>query len=92
MKEALSCSEQQHFARQVSAPDGRLKFDLRRVPGGVLVGRRHSEDLQEVEHSIVFSERDLFHRYLDLDPLRFRYVPQYVELKRAFDDLLAIDI
>jgi len=85
-----NCSENPD--QHVLSPDGRLKFNLRRVKGGVLVSRQHTEQQQQVEHTIVFSERELFHHYLDLDPLRFRYVHQYVQLKRIFDELLAPDI
>jgi hypothetical protein len=89
MTDSPSCSERQHVARRIASCDGRLTFDLRRVAGGILVVRRHAEHLRDVEHAMVFPQRDLFHRYLDVDPLRFRYVLQYVELKRAFDELLA---
>jgi len=92
MTDSRNPSEQAFAERRVITSDGRLTFELRRVDGGVLVRRHHSERLQQVEHSIVFSQPESFHRYLGMDQLRFTYVLQYVELKRAFDDLLATDI
>jgi hypothetical protein len=92
MTDSLRCSEQEHFTRRVITPDGRLKFNLRRVKGGVLVGRWHCENLHEVEHATIFEQRDVFHQYLDVDQLRFRYVLQYVELKRIFDELLSTTV
>lgn len=85
-------SSRPRIERQIVTQDGRLRFELKRVSAGIWVGRHHLAELKQVEYAAVFSERAEFHRYLDLDELRFRYVPQFAELKRAFDDLLAIDI
>jgi hypothetical protein len=78
--------------REVVSPDGQLCFVLKRTATGVHVDRRHQAAAYRVAHAAVFPDRRELERFLDLDELRFQYPLVYVEVRRAFDDLLETDV
>jgi hypothetical protein len=77
--------------RRVASPDGRLSFLLRRTARGVHVDRQYQVDTRRTAHAAVFPDRQQFERFLDVDELRFQYALVYVEVRRAFDELIELD-
>lgn len=77
--------------RQVESPDGRLSFVLRRTPRGVHVDRQYQVDMRRTAYAAVFPDRQQFERFLDVDELRFQYALVYLEVRRAFDELIELD-
>jgi hypothetical protein len=74
--------------REVASRDGRLCFLLTRTSLGVHVDRQHEADLRRVAHAAVFPDRQQFERFLEVDELRFEYALVFVEVRRAFDELV----
>jgi len=55
------------------------------------VDRQHQVDMRRTAYAAVFPDQQQFARFLDVDELRFRYALVYVEVRRAFDELIELD-
>jgi hypothetical protein len=55
------------------------------------VDRQYQVDMRRTSYAAVFPDRQQFARFLDVDELRFRYALVYVEVRRAFDELIELD-
>jgi hypothetical protein len=63
---------------------------MRRTSTGVHVDRRHEAASRRVVHAAIFGDRAQFDRFLDVDDLRFQYTLVFVEVRRAFDELVEL--
>jgi hypothetical protein len=53
--------------------------------------RQLCEHRRNVAYTTVFEDRLAFEHFLDLDDLRFQYVPMFADLRRAFLELISPD-